>query len=99
MSNSYELIDNTRLRQYEFRIGELTPRIEYEISESGLIYLNHTEVPPELEGRGIASALVLAALEDIERRGMRLIPTCPYVASYIRRHPQWERLVAHGFGI
>lgn len=99
METEYKLVDNTDLHQYEFPIADPPPRIEYMISKGGLIYLNHTEVPPDMEGKGVASALVLAALRDIDRRGMKLVPMCPYVASYIRRHPEWKRLIADGFGV
>ncbi|MCC8061702.1 MAG: N-acetyltransferase [Rikenellaceae bacterium] len=99
MENPLQLVDNTEQHQYEFSIGDPPPRIEYIISKSGLIYLTHTEVPPEMEGQGVASELVLAALRDIDRRGMKLVPMCPYVAAYIRRHPEWKRLVADGFGV
>lgn len=99
METPRQLIDNTEQHQYEFRIGSLTPRIEYILTRNGTIYLTHTEVPPELEGQGVASDLVLSALRDIERRGLKMVPMCPYVASYIRRHPEWERLVADGFGV
>lgn len=99
METPRQLIDNTELHRYEFRIGDYAPRIEYILTRNGTIYLNHTEVPPELEGQGIASDLVLAALRDIERRGLKMVPMCPYVASYIRRHPEWRRLIADGFGV
>lgn len=99
METPFQLVDNTEQHQYEFRIGDPPPRIEYIISKSGLIYLTHTEVPPGMEGQGVASELVLAALRDIDRRGMKLVPMCPYVAAYIRRHPEWKRLVADGFGV
>lgn len=99
MAAEYMLVDNTDLHRYEFRIADPPPRIEYRISRSGIIYLNHTEVPPGMEGKGVASELVHAALRDIDRRGMKLVPMCPYVAAYIRRHPEWKRLVADGFGV
>ena len=47
---NYKLIDNVALHQYEFRIGDLIPRIEYIKTKNGEIYLTHTEVPSALEG-------------------------------------------------
>lgn len=99
MQTPHRLVDNTGLGRYEFPIGDPPPRVEYRISRSGIIYLNHTEVPSEMEGKGIAAELVLAVLRDIDRRGMELAPVCPYVAAYIRRHPEWQRLVAEGYGV
>ena len=53
---NYKLIDNVALHQYEFRIGDLIPRIEYIKTKNGEIYLTHTEVPSALEGKGVGSS-------------------------------------------
>ena len=94
---NYKLIDNVALHQYEFRIGDLIPRIEYIKTKNGEIYLTHTEVPSALEGKGVGSSLVRLALEDIERQQLRLVPLCPFVAGYV--HPEWKRLVMEGINI
>ena len=85
---NYKLIDNVALHQYEFRIGDLIPRIEYIKTKNGEIYLTHTEVPSALEGKGVGSSLVRLALEDIERQQLRLVPLCPFVAGYVQKHPE-----------
>ena len=95
----YKLIDNVALHQYEFRIGDLIPRIEYIKTKNGEIYLTHTEVPSALEGKGVGSSLVRLALEDIERQQLRLVPLCPFVAGYVQKHPEWKRLVMEGVNI
>lgn len=95
---TYELIDNEAARRYEFHLGEHKPRIEY-IKVAGKIYLTHTEVPPALEGQGIGSAIIKAALEEADRNDWTLIPLCPFVAAYIKRHPEWRRLVLKGINI
>ena len=96
---NYKLIDNVALHQYEFRIGDLIPRIEYIKTKNGEIYLTHTEVPSALEGKGVGSSLVRLALEDIERQQLRLVPLCPYVAGYVQKQPEWKRLVMEGVNI
>ena len=96
---NYKLIDNVALHQYEFRIGDLIPRIEYIKTKNGEIYLTHTEVPSALEGKGDGSSLVRLALEDIERQQLRLVPLCPFVAGYVQKHPEWKRLVMEGVNI
>ncbi|MBS1413625.1 N-acetyltransferase [Alistipes sp. AF17-16] len=96
---NYKLIDNVALHQYEFRIGDLIPRIEYIKTKNGEIYLTHTEVPSALEGKGVGSSLVRLALEDIERQQLRLVPLCPFVAGYVQKHPEWKRLVMEGVNI
>ena len=96
---NYKLIDSGALHQYEFRIGDLIPRIEYIKTKNGEIYLTHTEVPSALEGKGVGSSLVRLALEDIERQQLRLVPLCPFVAGYVQKHPEWKRLVMEGINI
>jgi len=55
--------------------------------------LVHTEVPESAEGEGVGSALARAALDHARREGLRVVPRCPFMASYIRRHPEYGDLV------
>ncbi len=50
----------------------------------------HTEVPPADQGRGIATRLVRAALDDTRRRGFKIVPACSFVAAFVRRHPEYD---------
>lgn len=96
--NDLKLIDNLDARQYQVQIGDQIARIEY-IKAKDKIYLTHTEVPVALEGNGIGSQLVNMALEDIDEKDLTLIPLCPFVAGYIKDHPEWKRLVLKGINI
>jgi len=58
------------------------------------VTLIHTEVPPELRGRGMADALARTALDDARRRGLRVRPLCPFVQAFIKRHPEYADLAA-----
>lgn len=49
----------------------------------------HTEVPPEDEGKGIGARLVRAALDDTQRRGLKIVPACSFVVAFVRRHPEY----------
>lgn len=62
--------------------------------QDDLLLVTHTEVPPALEGRGIAAALVRATLDWARAEGLRVRPLCSYVAVYMRRHPQTQDLLA-----
>jgi len=90
---SYELIDNIDEKQYEFHVGGYIAKIEYIKTNDREIYLTHTETPIPLEGQGIASQLVKKVLEDIQNKGLRLVPLCPFVTGYIRKNPEWRKLV------
>ncbi len=68
--------------------------VEYEMTPDKIIF-THTEVPPELGGRGIAQKLVSTALEHAREHNLRVVPLCSYVAAYIERHPQYRDLVSN----
>jgi len=59
----------------------------------GVMNIVHTEVPPQAEGQGIAAALVRAALAQARAMGWRVRPSCSYVGSYMRRHPETQDLL------
>jgi predicted GNAT family acetyltransferase len=59
----------------------------------GLMNIVHTEVPSQAEGRGIAAALVRAALAHTRAKGWRVRASCSYVRSYMRRHPETQDLL------
>ena len=63
------------------------------------IYLTHTEVPKELEGKGIGSKLVKEVFDYIESEKLKMIPLCPFVKAYVQRHPEWKKLVLEGIKI
>lgn len=90
-----KLVNNESEHQYEFHVGALLPKIEY-IRSGNKIYLTHTEVPGELEGQGIASDLVKKVLTDIQQKELKVVPLCPFVDKYIKRHPEWEFLIFKG---
>ena len=98
MTEKYTLIDNPDKPQYEFQLAGENPRLEY-IKAQDKIYLTHTEVPQAFSGKGVGSALIGAALEDIARQGLTLVPLCPFVALYLKRNPEWKRLVLKGINI
>lgn len=60
----------------------------------GAMVLTHTEVAPEIEGHGVAAALVRAALEHARASGLKVRPLCSYVQAYMRRHPDTQDLLA-----
>jgi predicted GNAT family acetyltransferase len=60
----------------------------------GARLVDHTIVPPEIGGRGIAAQLVEAIVADAREQGFKVIPQCSYVAAAFRRHPEWADLLA-----
>jgi predicted GNAT family acetyltransferase len=68
--------------------------ITYRESPGQVLDFDHTFVPPSARGRGIASQLTTHALEYARDGGYRVVASCPYVASYIERHPEFRDLLA-----
>lgn len=73
--------------------------LEYRSNKEGKIFINHTEVPESLQGRGVAGILVEHVFDYIRENNMRMIPVCPYVKSYLKKHPEHMDLVASGIRI
>jgi predicted GNAT family acetyltransferase len=81
-------------RRYELLVGgEHAGELVYRDRGSNVLAFLHTEVDQTLQRRGLGSALVAGALDDARERGFRVVPLCPFVAAYVRRHPADVNLV------
>lgn len=78
--------NNQAEQRYEAPIGEALAVLYYDRADDQ-ITLIHTEVPPALEGHGIAGKLARFALDDARAHGLTVIPDCAYIQTYLRRHP------------
>lgn len=74
--------------------GQDVGYVSYEDRGDGVLDLQHTVVADAFEGQGVGGELVRAVLDDARSRGVRIVPTCPFVASYLTRHPDYAELVA-----
>ncbi len=83
---------NEQDHRYELEYNGYTAFIDYK-ETSRQIALIHTEAPEALGGTGAAAALVEKTLYSIEQSGKKLLPFCPYVFAFIKRHPEWKKLV------
>lgn len=92
MEKKHKLVHNTAEKRYEFDLGDDMALVEY-IETPDFMVLTHTEVPARYEGQGIGSELVRGVLEDVRARNKQIIPQCPFIATYIYRHPEWEDVV------
>ncbi len=84
---------NEDRHRYEVETEEGTAVLEYSEPSPGVLDLQHTEVPRSARGRRVGDALVRTALDDARAHGERVIPTCPFVASWIGRHAEYRDLV------
>ena len=81
-----KVVDNRALHRYEAQVPGGTAFSSYRL-EDGKIVFTHTEVPEAAEGHGVGDALVRFAVEDARARGLEIVPLCPFVAAWLRRHP------------
>ncbi len=85
--------DNPEEAQYEILIGSTVAGYSEYRLESQTITFFHTEVSPDFGGQGLGGKLAAAALADVRARGLAVIPECPFIRGYIRKHPEFLDLV------
>jgi predicted GNAT family acetyltransferase len=85
--------DNRAEQEFELEVEGHRAIAAYQ-REGGTITFTHTLVPKAIEGRGVASKLIRAALDAARDEGLKVIPQCPFVAAYIERHPEYRGLLA-----
>ena len=90
-------VDNKVLHRFELTVNGLTAFIDYESAQDGVLSLVHTEAPEALTGTGAAAALVEKTFLKLEQSGILIQPFCPYIFAFIKRHPEWKKLVYKGF--
>lgn len=86
------VINNEDANRFEMMVDGCLALIEYKV-EGKIMTLIHTNVPKKLEGRGLGSKIANFALEYAKNNGLKVIPQCPFVRSYIERHNEHQELV------
>lgn len=82
-----QIDDNPADQRYEALIdGQLAGFIQYQLRDD-VITMYHTEVDPAYGGQGVGGELAKVALDDVKQRGLGLAPLCPFIANFVRRHP------------
>jgi predicted GNAT family acetyltransferase len=97
-TNELEVIHQPDKKRFAILLDEDTAVLEYIPAKNFLVF-THTEVPSALEGQGLAGKLARAGLEYAKEQKQRVMPLCPYVAMYIRRHPEYRSLILPGFKV
>jgi predicted GNAT family acetyltransferase len=88
--------DAPERERYEVRVdGELAGFATYKARPDQIAF-KHTEVDDRFEGQGLASKLVAFALDDARKRGLAVLPFCPFVKAYVQRHREYAGLVPEG---
>jgi hypothetical protein len=93
MAAAGEVTHDERRRRFELEEDGATGFLTYTLRE-GTIVFTHTVVPTELEGRGIGGRIVRTGLDHARAQGLKVVPQCSFVETYIERHPEFRDLVA-----
>ena len=93
MSNSTAVTNNPTTGRFEAPTEHGVAHLKY-VARGDVLDLVHTEVPQQAEGQGIGAALAKAALDHARSEGKKVIPSCPFVRTYIKRHGEYADLVA-----
>jgi predicted GNAT family acetyltransferase len=86
------IVDNPDENQFEARVDGRIAFVSY-LRRGDTIFFTHTEVPKELEGRGLGSLLARAVLERARAEHWNVVARCPFIAKYIERHPEFQSLL------
>ncbi|WP_197322109.1 GNAT family N-acetyltransferase [Saccharomonospora sp. NB11] len=87
-----QVTDVPERRRFEARRdGTVLGIVAYERMNDVLV-VTHTKVDPALEGRGVGGTLVRSALDEVRGRGGQVLVLCPFVRSWLERHPEYQDL-------
>jgi predicted GNAT family acetyltransferase len=88
-----KIFQNTARHRFELDSEGHVALAFYQLAD-GVMTFTHTEVPIALAGRGVGSKLIQGALEAARAQGLKIVAQCPFVAAYLRKHPEFNDLVA-----
>ena len=85
-----QIVDNPARQRYEAHLGgRAVGYTEYRRVRGRTIFV-HTEVDPAMEGKGVGGRLAAGALDDVRAKGLTFSVKCPFIASWLRRHPGYD---------
>jgi len=87
------VVDNAARSRFELSEQGLVAHADY-VRDGARLILAHVEAPPQLRGTGAAGRLMSGTLELARAQGLRVVPRCPYAKAFIKRHPEFQDLVA-----
>jgi predicted GNAT family acetyltransferase len=90
------VVDAPEHSRYELRLADEVAGIVAYTRHGDVLDLVHTEVEPGHEGEGLGSKLATGVLDDVRRRGLKAIPTCPFIAGWLEKHPGYEDVLDSG---
>ena len=88
-----EIRHNSQASRFELEQDGKTAVLGYDLNGKDIIVFTHTEVPPELEGRGFGSQLARAGLDYARQHGLKVVSLCSFMSAFIERHLDYQDLL------
>ena len=85
--------------RFVVRLDDKLAYLSYERPKDGVLDYAHVFVPEEHRGAGIAAELTKTALEYAKEKGIKVIPSCPYVVTYLKRHPEYDDIIVDAYEV
>lgn len=96
----FEIFHNEERKRFEYRLDNHVAVAEYMLTKDGRMVLTHTEVPKSMEGQGVGSKLAKAAFGYAKEYQLKVMPLCPFMASFVRRHREaYADMLAPNFNV
>ncbi len=96
MKDPRDIKMNTKRQRFETPLGEEFGYIDYRFYKGNLAFM-HTFIPDESRGKGIAAEMAKFGLEYARKEKFKIMLYCPFVASYVKRHPEYQDLINREF--
>ena len=95
--NTMLVKNNAHRHRFELETDGKVSVVEYQNVDDETLALVHTEVDESLEGQGVGSHLVEGVLQYVEQNNLKIVSVCPFISTYLKRHPDWNRLVSTAY--
>lgn len=96
--NEVQIKDNSFLRQYETSVDGHLAKIEYS-SQERKVFLTKLMIPEEITQEGFKEAFIVAVLDDIQEKNLRVVPTSPQIAGFLRKNRKYKDMLPVGIRI
>lgn len=90
---SFLVEENPAKHRFEILVDDALAGFTAYLPRGEVLVFTHTEVDQRFQNMGVGAALVRGTLDQIRERGGRVVPKCPFVAAFIKRHPEYGDLV------
>ncbi|MEL7270509.1 MAG: GNAT family N-acetyltransferase [Bacteroidota bacterium] len=93
-----EVKDNSFLRQFETKVNGHLAKIEYS-SQERKVFLTKLVIPEEITQEGFKESFITAVLQQIQEKNLRVVPTSPHIAGFLRKNRQFKEMLPVGIRI